>query len=133
MAGIQRITRQLAKLLWVLLDARLSSDDPEKRKRHGYRLMELTGLSGPSVYRNLDRLEDMDLVTASWESVTDDQARPRRRYYVLNDNGIAAAHEAVRRYPEVREELQRIQLPLKPNPELGTQTIGPASLAERLP
>jgi DNA-binding PadR family transcriptional regulator len=133
MAGIQRVTRQLAKILWVLLDARLSSNDPQKRRRHGYQLMELTGLSGPSVYRNLDRLEDMDLVTAWWERVTDDQARPRRRYYVLNDNGIAAAHEAVRRYPEVREELRRIHLRLKPNPELGTQFAGPPGFAEHLP
>jgi DNA-binding PadR family transcriptional regulator len=133
MAGIQRITRQLAKILWVLLDARLSSDDQEKRRRHGYQLMELTGLSGPSVYRNLDRLEDIALVTTWWEPVSDDHGRPRRRYYVLNDNGIAAAHEAVRRYPEVREELRRIHLRLKPNPELGTQIVGPLSFAEQFP
>lgn len=117
MAGIQRVTRQLAKILWALLGARLSSSDPEEQKKHGYALMELTGLSGPSVYRNLDRLEDMDLVTAWWESISEDQARPRRRYYILNDNGIAAAHEAVRRYPEVREELRRIQLSPKPRTE----------------
>jgi DNA-binding PadR family transcriptional regulator len=133
MAGIQRVTRQLAKILSVLLDARLSGADPEERKLHGYRLMELTGLSGPSVYRNLDRLEDMDLVTAWWEPVTDDQARPRRRYYVLNENGIAAAHEAAHRYPQAGEEVRRMQLAPRTNPGLGTQTIGPAGFAERLP
>jgi DNA-binding PadR family transcriptional regulator len=132
MAGIQRVTRQLAKVLEVLLDARVNNDGQDEQKLHGYELRRLTGLSGPSVYRNLDRLEDMDLVTAWWEPLAEDQTRPRRRYYILNDNGMATAHEAIRRYPEVREEVRRLRLSPEPNPGLGTLMISLAGISERL-
>jgi DNA-binding transcriptional ArsR family regulator len=113
MAGIQRLTRQVAEVLEVLLDARVNNDNPDERKLYGYELTERTGLSGPSVYRILDRLEDMHLVTAWWEPVTEDEdlGRPRRRYYVLNDDGIGMAHEAMRRYPPRRKRPREIRIP----------------------
>jgi len=133
MAGIQRLTWQVAKVLDALLTARVNSD-PDEQKLHGYALIERTGLSGPSVYRILDRLEDMDLVTAWWEPLTEDRDGPRKRCYVLNDKGIGAAYDAIRRYPpEVQRERQRTRLRRKASPELGTTLmVGLAAIAERL-
>jgi DNA-binding PadR family transcriptional regulator len=63
--------------------------------------MEITGLSGGSVYPALRRLERDKLVVSSWESAEEafkDQ-RPARRYYKLTALGREAEAVAIMRYP----------------------------------
>lgn len=100
--GIERVTRQLLDLLAVLLDAYMRGEEV-----HGYALMKRAGLSGPSTYRNLDRLEDADLVEARWEEFLEGDRRPRRCYYRLNPAGAATARELLAERPEVLERLGR--------------------------
>ena len=118
MAGIQRVTRQLVMLLAVLLHAYMRDEE-----LHGYALMRLAHLSGPSTYRNLDRLEDAGLVDVRWELLPPGEERPRRVYYQLNPSGAATAREIV---AERRPDLLRNPPPLRPapapRPDLGTLT-----------
>lgn len=110
--GIERVTRQLIDLLAALLDAHLRNQEV-----HGYALMKRTGLSGPSVYRGLDRLEDADLVDARWEEMPPGDDRPRRCYYRLNPSGVAIARKLLaERRPQVLAHLGRT--PLQPAPGL---------------
>jgi PadR family transcriptional regulator, regulatory protein PadR len=103
MTGIERVTRPLMAVLLVLLEAYLQDED-----LHGYELKKRAALSGPSTYRNLDRLEDAQLVEARWEELSDDDDRPRRRYYRLNPTGAAAARQILaERQPEALERLGR--------------------------
>jgi PadR family transcriptional regulator PadR len=112
MPGIERVTRQLLDLLAALLDAHLRNQEV-----HGYGLMKRTGLSGPSVYRGLDRLEDADLVDARWEEMPPGDDRPRRCYYRLNSSGVVIAHKLLaERRPEVLPRLGHA--PLQPAPGL---------------
>jgi DNA-binding PadR family transcriptional regulator len=103
MAGIERVTRQLTAVLEVLLEAYIQDED-----LHGYELMKRACLSGASTYRNLDRLEDAQLVEARWEELSESDDRPRRRYYRLNPTGAAAARKILaERRPEALERLGR--------------------------
>jgi PadR family transcriptional regulator, regulatory protein PadR len=103
MAGIERVTRQLTAVLAVLLEACVQGED-----LHGYELMRRAGLSSASTYRNLDRLEDAQLVEAHWEELSDQDDRPRRRYYRLNPAGAATARKILaERWPEALERLGR--------------------------
>lgn len=117
MAGIERVTRQLVVLLAVLLDAHVHGEE-----LHGYALMKMARLSGPSTYRNLDRLEDARLVDARWEELPPGDDRPRRRYYRLNEAGVATARTVVtERRPDLLEHPPwRVPPVLAPRPGLGT-------------
>jgi len=46
----------------------------------GWQIMKGVRRSGPTVYAVLDRLEDADWITGSWEEAPPD-GRPRRRLY----------------------------------------------------
>ncbi len=67
--------------------------------RHGFEIMEVTGLASGTVYPVLRRLETDGAVESTWEA--EEQARqagrPRRRVYALNERGHAHAAEASRR------------------------------------
>lgn len=105
-AGIERVTRQLLDLLAALLDAHLRNQEV-----HGYALMKRTGLSGPSIYRGLDRLEDANLVDARWEEMPPGDERPRRCYYRLNPSGVVIARKLLaERRPEVLAGMGRTRL-----------------------
>jgi DNA-binding PadR family transcriptional regulator len=101
MVGVERVTRQLLDLLAVLLAAHLRGEE-----LHGYVMMKRAGLTGPSTYRCLDRLEDAHLVDARWEELPAGDERPRRCYYRLNRAGVAAARKLLaERRPGVLERL----------------------------
>jgi PadR family transcriptional regulator PadR len=119
MTGIERVTPQLLDLLFVLLDASRRGEE-----LHGYEIKKQAGLSGPSIYRGLDRLEDAHLVEARWEQDLPDEAgRPRRRYYSLNPEGIAAARTLLgERRPEALRRLGRGAPTLRPAPRPGLGT-----------
>ena len=101
------MTPQLLALLEALLDAYVRD-----RELHGYALMKLAGLSGPSTYRNLDRLEDANLVTVRWEELPPGDERPRRCFYSLNPDGAATARKLLaERNPGALERIGRVPSP----------------------
>ena len=68
--------------------------------RHGFDIIDATGLRSGTVYPILRRLEDAALLRSHWEDAHAAHAagRPPRRYYELTGAGAAVAREAVGRY-----------------------------------
>lgn len=81
-------SKQAAALFRVLLDK------PDSW-RHGYALMQETGLASGSLYPLLMRLADDGFLDSEWEAANDD-ARPRRMYR-LTASGRSLAHERLAR------------------------------------
>jgi PadR family transcriptional regulator, regulatory protein PadR len=77
--------------------------------RHGFDVIEATGLAGGTVYPILRRLERETLVSASWEDVAiaQQEQRPPRRYYELTAAGKTTLETALRRYQVPREVASR--------------------------
>ena len=75
--------------------------------RHGFDILDATGLESGTVYPILRRLEHAGLVTSRWEPVRDarDAGRPPRRYYEITGAGAEALREALARHPDVRTVL----------------------------
>ncbi len=69
--------------------------------RHGFDIMEASGLPSGTVYPALRRLERSGLLRSKWESETVARraGRPRRRYYELSRHGVDALGAARRRFP----------------------------------
>lgn len=68
--------------------------------RHGFDIMDITGLPGGTVYPALRRLEDVGYLKSKWESVSNrpQGARPPRRLYEITRAGQSALEEASKRY-----------------------------------
>jgi DNA-binding PadR family transcriptional regulator len=75
--------------------------------RHGFDILDATGLASGTVYPILRRLEDAGLVRSHWEPVVRarEEGRPPRRYYELTGSGAEAAREAIARFPDARRVL----------------------------
>ena len=75
--------------------------------RHGFDLLDETGLQSGTVYPILRRLESAGLVRSRWEAVSlaRDEGRPPRRYYELTGAGAHAMREALERHPEAAHAL----------------------------
>ena len=75
--------------------------------RHGFDVLDATGLPSGTVYPILRRLEGAGLVKSRWESVqiARDDGRPPRRYYELTGAGAEALREALERHPDARAAL----------------------------
>jgi DNA-binding PadR family transcriptional regulator len=69
--------------------------------RHGFDIMEASGLPSGTVYPALRRLERSGLVRSKWEpeAVARKAGRPRRRYYELSRHGLDALGGARKRFP----------------------------------
>lgn len=69
--------------------------------RHGFDIMEASGLPSGTVYPVLRRLERSGLLRSKWESETVARraGRPRRRYYELSRHGVDALGAARQRFP----------------------------------
>ena len=69
--------------------------------RHGFDILDATGLASGTVYPILRRLEQDGLATSRWESakVAQQEQRPPRRYYGLTRDGHALVEEARARFP----------------------------------
>jgi PadR family transcriptional regulator, regulatory protein PadR len=116
MAGIERVTQQLLDLMFVLLVAHVQGEE-----LHGYAIKKRAGLSGPSTYRGLDRLEDAHLVDSRWEELPEGDDRPRRCYYRLNPDGVATARTLLaERRPETLQPLGRPTGSPLPRPGIAT-------------
>lgn len=79
----------------VLLDA------VSRGVRHGFSLMEATGLPDGTVYPALRRMERNGWLTSRWEEESEAHAkgRPARKYYELTPAGEVALGAARDRFP----------------------------------
>jgi DNA-binding PadR family transcriptional regulator len=70
--------------------------------RHGFDLLDETGLESGTVYPILRRLEGAGLVRSRWEAVQRARAegRPPRRYYELSGAGAEVLQEALALHPD---------------------------------
>ncbi|MBS1812747.1 MAG: helix-turn-helix transcriptional regulator [Acidobacteria bacterium] len=68
--------------------------------RHGFDIIDITGLPGGTVYPALRRLEDTGCLASKWEkhAIAQAEARPPRKYYEMTRVGREALAEAIKRY-----------------------------------
>ena len=69
--------------------------------RHGFDILDATGLPSGTVYPILRRLEHDGLATSRWEEArkAQQEQRPPRRYYELTAEGVALVKDARARFP----------------------------------
>ncbi|MGH9158726.1 MAG: PadR family transcriptional regulator [Vicinamibacteraceae bacterium] len=79
--------------------------------RHGFDILDATGLPSGTVYPILRRLEREALVSAQWEdaAIAHEEQRPPRRYYELTADGHAVLETAVVRYRVPRAIAARLR------------------------
>jgi DNA-binding PadR family transcriptional regulator len=67
--------------------------------RHGFDIMDISGLPSGTVYPALRRLERAGAVSSKWEDaeIAQGEQRPARRYYELTASGEEALQQAVSR------------------------------------
>jgi PadR family transcriptional regulator PadR len=82
--------------------------------RHGFDIMDRTGLASATVYPTLGKLEDAGLVTSTWEdaALAQHAKRPARRYYELRPAGKRALAVSLDRI----RTLQRLPQTVAPGP-----------------
>jgi DNA-binding PadR family transcriptional regulator len=75
--------------------------------RHGFDIIDVTGLPSGTVYPALGKLEDAGLVASHWEDsrIAQREKRPPRRYYELRPAGQTALADAVRRLRSLQKPL----------------------------
>jgi PadR family transcriptional regulator PadR len=85
--------------------------------RHGFDVIDATGLASGTVYPILRRLEREALVSASWEdaAIAQEERRPPRRYYELTAAGKAVLATALARHRVPRAITSRARR-LRPAP-----------------
>jgi PadR family transcriptional regulator, regulatory protein PadR len=94
-----RMTQTTQAVLRVLLE------DPAAR-RYGLEIGAVTGLPSGTIHPILGRLENLGWVESDWEDIDPSAAaRPRRRYYRISQDGLAAARLALARAHQTRTTL----------------------------
>jgi PadR family transcriptional regulator PadR len=80
--------------------------------RHGFDIVDATGLPGGTVYPVLGKLEDAGYVRSTWEDPRVAQAgkRPPRRYYELRAAGERQLEQMLQQFREI-EALPRARAP----------------------
>jgi DNA-binding PadR family transcriptional regulator len=73
--------------------------------RHGFEIMEVSGLPSGTVYPALRRLEREGKLASTWEPAPG--SGPRRRVYALTASGDAMARQADERLQDARRFLAR--------------------------
>lgn len=83
--------------------------------RHGFDIIDITGLPSGTVYPILRRLDREGLARSRWESeaVAHREQRPQRRYYEITAGGERVLAEAARRYRALSDIVPKAA-PLKP-------------------
>ena len=86
--------------------------------RHGFDVIDVTGLPSGTVYPILRRLEDAGLLRSSWEPVATARAeqRPPRRYYQLTGAGGQTVRDALARFPGTARALRADRDATDPSP-----------------
>lgn len=88
MQDLSRITPAILDVLEVLVSA--------KHDLHGFALAKTAHRPTGSVYVILNRLEEAGWVDSSWEDANvENEGRPRRRFYRLTPDGLAASRETL--------------------------------------
>src|SRR5262249_51103563 len=82
---IVRVTQPTLDVVAALLNA----NDCEM---YGWAIAKVTRRPGPTVYKVLERLTVLGMVTARWERRHPDGNKPRRRFYRLTSAGPLRAH-----------------------------------------
>jgi len=79
--------------------------------RHGFDVIDATGLPSGTVYPILRRLERESLVSAAWEdaAIAHEEQRPPRRYYEITAAGNAVLDTARARYRVPRSIAARLR------------------------
>ncbi len=92
-----RLTRPTALVLLAL----------SRGVRHGFDVLDATGLPSGTVYPILRRLEDAGAVRSRWEPVeiAREAQRPPRRYYELTGTGAGTLRAALERFPDAAAAL----------------------------
>jgi len=85
----------------------------------GWQIIKLARRSGSAVFGALDRLEDAGWITGEWETLPPGEDRPRRRYYRLTPNGVAAARRRLADRPRSKGS------GVRPVPGLGVVDMRP--------
>lgn len=105
-----KMTLPVQYVLHVLLE------DPD-REMYGLEISEAAGLASGTIHPILARLEAAGWVTSRWEEVNPSQAgRPRRRYYQVDPNCVAAVRAALAR----KKSTGSVVAQLRPNPAGGS-------------
>jgi len=72
-------------------------ENPE-RELYGLEICALAGLQSGTIHPILARLEKLGWLSSSWEQIDPKQeGRPKRRYYRLDANSVAAVRAALAR------------------------------------
>ena len=68
--------------------------------RHGFDIIDVTGLPGGTVYPALGKLEADGHVQSSWEDprIAQEEGRPPRRYYELRKAGERLLAETIKQF-----------------------------------
>ena len=90
----KRVTHSEALVLQVI----------SKGYRHGFDVIEQTGIAGGTVYPALRRLERGRLLRSRWESaaLAREEGRPPRKYYEVTELGRESLSEALERFRFLR-------------------------------
>ncbi len=80
--------------------------------RHGFDIIDITGLPGGTVYPTLGKLEAGGFVRSAWEDprVAQSEKRPPRRYYELRAAGQRLLSDTLKQFREI-EDLPRARAP----------------------
>lgn len=98
-----RMTLSTQLVLQVLLE------EPT-RELYGLQICGTAGLPSGTIHPILARLEKINWLDSRWEEVDpSEQGRPRRRYYRLNPNSIAAVRAALARATASTPALARLR------------------------
>lgn len=75
-----------------------------KGYRHGFDVIEQTGIAGGTVYPALRRLERARMLRSRWETaaLAHKEGRPPRKYYEVTELGHSALAEAIDRFRFLR-------------------------------
>lgn len=81
--------------------------------RHGFDIIDVTGLPGGTVYPALGKLEADGCVESTWEDpqVAQREKRPPRRYYSLRKAGERLLEESLREFRELERLPQARKTP----------------------
>ena len=71
--------------------------------RHGFDIIDITGLPGGTVYPALGKLETDGFVSSKWEDpeIAQDEGRPPRRYYELRKAGERLLDQTLAEFREL--------------------------------
>src|SRR5882672_7148447 len=103
----RRVTGPLLDVLEVLVEAFRQDQLP-----HGWTIMKAVKRSGPTVYGVLERLEEWEWISGTWEELPAAENRPRRRYYQLTPTGRVEAQSLLAERRPSRPETRMIRKPL---------------------